>query len=939
MTLNRSSWLRARPRPVPARARPGVALRSLVFSCALVGCAAGCGTASDKADASAPDAADQADTGVVDSASVDADMADIGANDDVATALDASTGDADGSEAATPCKSDKECLAQDRVCDKAASVCVQCNDSNDCGDDEACKSHVCVGPPKACVSSKECAATNQLCDKVAGICVDCLSADDCAAGQGCLETVCVDVVCKPGATACKDTSTLGVCAADGLSVVEVPCPSGQGCAGGLCTTATVCKPGTSACEGVATLLSCNGDGSAWIKTPCEAKHLCATKGGLSLCEVATCTPGALVCVGDKIAECSSSGEPSDISDDCALKGKACEAGVCVAKQVAVCMAGSKSCDGDKAKVCKADASDWEVVDCASLGKTCDAGDCVAKVVTVCTAGAVGCDGPNKAVCKADGTGWDLVGCGPKAACNAGVCEPTLCTPNSQDCVDAKTQKTCAPDGKSWIDVTACASTNVCAESACKANVGCTMTPYADGATCGDGKICTAGACSAPTGCQLCGPTEACVSGQCQACTLTDAPVYVGAVRSFTPPSVQLPGPMELAWSPKHAEWWLVYNHQLGQPGKIVRYNKDWSSTGKEFAIPPYTRSLAVLPDGDFVMAVNPNPGGKGFVKRFKALSQDIVWSIEAKWGDYGVSGVTLWSGKIMSIVGMKFSNSARWATLDPETGAKLSEKTVSSDGGFVSVANGFVFGDNLYSPAIQSMQRWLLAPIIALVTTAAVQPPWYGQNVSFTHGASDGRYGCIGTNAWAGRLFCFDFYPGCGSAPTTTPPFHGSGIMTVDEQTALANLLGTGDKVWTRCAPTTGKPGLSDFASACTGGPTVLVGAQKSTTTGKVAFIGAYSSIGWSPNAGKVSDDKAYFFALPSGLKAVPTNGIATLTTVAKAGPAIDNGMTCTTSQCTFNFKAFSCTDGSAATDCAKAFNGGSVMGGQAAVEMWTLKP
>ena len=612
--------------------RSNLSARSALI-CALVAASAACG--SDpvaKSDASADETVGSAD-GVANEADSQSDAAELDSSavDDTSVASETSTEDTTPSDVA--CKSDKDCLALDQVCNKTAGFCVQCNDSNDCGDDETCKGNSCVGPPQKCASSKDCADANQLCDKVAGICVECVTVDDCAAGQSCQDTVCVDVACKPGATGCKDATTLSICADDGLSAVSVPCPTGQGCAEGTCTTATVCKPGASACEGQLTLLSCNGDGSAWIKTPCEVKHLCATKGGSSLCEAATCTPGALVCVGDKIAECSSTGEPSDISDDCALKGKTCEAGLCVDKPVGVCSSGSKLCEGDSAKVCKADGGAWENVDCTVDSKVCKDGACVAPP-PVCTAGELGCDGgATKTVCKADGSGWDATPCGSQSACSAGVCEKTLCTPGAHDCVDGKTEKSCAPDGKSWTDVTTCATTNSCAEVSCQANVGCPTPPLADGASCGGGKICASGACVAPSGCQLCGPAQTCVSGQCQACTPVDVPVYVGAIRTFTPPAEQLPGPMQLVYSPKHAEWWLVYNHQLGKPGKIVRYNKDWSSTGKEFALPPYTRSIAVLPDGDFVMAILPN-SGNSWLKRFKALSQDVVWSKEVTWGRF-----------------------------------------------------------------------------------------------------------------------------------------------------------------------------------------------------------------------------------------------------------------------------------------------------------------
>ena len=182
----------------PARTLHGRLVRML--AALLVGLLVGaCGTdaAKDaKADAGGQsgDSAATSDTSVVDDAtSADGIASDAGPGlDGQGDVAQGNVGDAvaDASAVSIPCDSDKDCVDSDGVCDKAASVCVDCLTNADCAADQTCKAHKCKGPALKCASSKTCAPLGQLCDKTAGLCVDCVGPEDCDTGKVCSQTVC-----------------------------------------------------------------------------------------------------------------------------------------------------------------------------------------------------------------------------------------------------------------------------------------------------------------------------------------------------------------------------------------------------------------------------------------------------------------------------------------------------------------------------------------------------------------------------------------------------------------------------------------------------------------------------------------------------------------------------------------------------------------------------
>ncbi|MCB9738917.1 MAG: hypothetical protein H6747_06585 [Deltaproteobacteria bacterium] len=889
----------------------------------VTGCAGGAGEGNSNAkpgtDAGGDDAAVAADTSAVDALQPGTDGAGAGADGSDGGAADTSTEDAGGST--TPCQSDKECAAQAKVCDKKASVCVDCNADEDCGAGAVCIGHSCV-VPVGCSSSKDCAATEQVCDKKAGVCVDCLQNEDCAAGTLCVAAVCVEASCAPGATACKDATTLKVCAADGSSWSETPCPSGQACSSGACVTQQICTPGAKSCDGPLTLLTCKADGSGTVATPCGAAQVCASKGGVTSCEAVTCTPGSYVCVGDKIAECNASGEPGDISDDCGAKGKVCDAGVCKEKApVAICTAGATSCDGDLQKTCKADGTAWETsADCAASGKTCDSGVCKEKTPPPsCTPGEKSCaDAVTVATCNGDGSGTTSKACNPNQACVAGACVATLCTPNQKSCNDSKTEKSCAADGKSWTAVQGCQTSNTCAEVACADDKGCVETPLADGASCGEGKVCQGGACVAPSGCQLCGPTETCVGGVCQPCTQVAAPVYIGALRTMPAPTPALPGLNLLTFSPKYQEWWWIERNQNGLPGQCTRYTKAMQPTGKTFPLLPYTRSMEATVDGHYVASFDQSIGYKP-IRRIDGPDGNKVWETDATWSQFAafiaIHGDQVWAFSSST------SEKTKVVRLNLATGAKVGEATYPNP----APSSAFVVGDSFYGGSLYNalgITRWLHDPTYVYVGQVATAAVSVGA-ASGPHVGFDGRYGCVSLSAMLGRYACFDFYPSCPSQKPAPTTFAGSGLMTHEEQVGLAAQLGVSGETWKRCyLKNYDYSASSQGVPECPAGPTVLLfGVLDATDPSKVFVGGVTSSVGWTTATHKAQDSKLSAFRVGGTVSMVPTSGMATISLPATTKVGVEGLFECVSTTCkwTPNLPAMSCSNGKTGNECAAA--------------------
>jgi hypothetical protein len=341
-----------------------------------------------------------------------------------------------------------ECKTLNKVCNKGAGVCVDCNGSVDCGTNEACIDSKCV-PAAPCKSSKEC--TN-VCNATKGVCVECNSVDDCAAGKFCNGNgQCQAAICL--GAACGSTAASFACKTDGSGyLAAVACDDGNACTTGSCDPA-------KGCVQLANTLVCD-DGSK------------CTVGD-------TCGDGK--CVG-KIVDCSDSNPCTDDSCDPKIGCK-------YATNAAACDDSSNCTTGDKCSggVCKGVG-----VNCDD-GNPCTADNCDAKQACLHTASAGPCQDGNA--------------CTDSDSCKDGKCASGA----NKKCDDSNTCTTDSCDPASGCKFAATSGAKCEDGNACTFNDVCSMIGVCAGVAgkCDDGNPCTGDSCDPKIGCVFPANNDAC----------------------------------------------------------------------------------------------------------------------------------------------------------------------------------------------------------------------------------------------------------------------------------------------------------------------------------------------------------------------------------------------------------------------------------------------
>jgi hypothetical protein len=268
-----------------------------------------------------------------------------------------------------------------------------------------------------------------------------------------------DATPKPDTGACEDLCTAGdkrcvtggfqLCGdsnGDGCSEWQVtqPCPSGQKCQDGVCSTTCTdaCATGNVKCtdDGTGTQACVTGTSGCkeWgTAVNCPAQQTC-TSGKCSASCVDECTAGSKQCSGNGYRACGQYD-----ADDCldwgpvtaCPSGQTCSNGVCGAACTNECTANAKECVGaDAYRTCGDFDTDpcleWSSTTPCPTGQTCSNGVCNAACQDECTT-----DGAKE--CNASGTAYRVCGnfdtdsCkewGPETQC------PTGETCQSGDCV-------------------------------------------------------------------------------------------------------------------------------------------------------------------------------------------------------------------------------------------------------------------------------------------------------------------------------------------------------------------------------------------------------------------------------------------------------------------------------------------------------------------------
>lgn len=199
----------------------------------------------------------------------------------------------------TVCATDKDCRAQEQLCDTERLVCVDCLVSEDCGEGGICQQGSCLSVP-TCKNSLDCRDPNLVCVRETaeekGFCLECGSNSDCGSEEVCVQNSCrtscaSDKACTSQGLLCD--SKQGHCVS---CVGELGCEAGEYCEGGECRT-QVCEPDSKTCvgDGVAT---CNKQGSGFEPEESCGDYSCKGAPGKAACDFPPPPSGALNTNGD-----------------------------------------------------------------------------------------------------------------------------------------------------------------------------------------------------------------------------------------------------------------------------------------------------------------------------------------------------------------------------------------------------------------------------------------------------------------------------------------------------------------------------------------------------------------------------------------------------------------------------------------------------------------
>ncbi len=326
------------------------------------------------------------------------------------------------------CRSDRECSAMGRICNRMLGICVECLQDTDCASGEACRSGVCEAVVP-CASSRMCAGL--VCDLERGYCVECITQTDCEGEQICRDGDCVDP--PRGCSSDRECSEIGlVCSMAAGHCVEcvsdLDCSSDRYCGEGGACLADICTPGETQCVSPLELAVCLDNGAGF--------------------GVATACGAAAMCMGGACHAIMSDAGMNDAGmNDAGMNdaGRSFDAGVDAGAPPLMCRPAGSSCD--------------------LLRQDCPGGQACAFV-----------DGAAR--CVSSGVGGDGSGCSRQSDCRAGfwcesgICRRYCCHQADEQCLEGQR---CLPSGD---DIGACRAPDACSlvpQSGCPANQGCYVT--------------------------------------------------------------------------------------------------------------------------------------------------------------------------------------------------------------------------------------------------------------------------------------------------------------------------------------------------------------------------------------------------------------------------------------------------------------------------------
>ncbi len=345
------------------------------------------------------------------------------------------------------CSSNSECGA-DEYCDPTISKCVK-KTVNDAGGKK-----VCNPGDKGCYNQYLSVCNEEGTEWIIS---------PCPSGEYCENGECTSAKCIPGERQCTSDGKLQICNATTKKFDTFNCPQNTYCLNNVCIN-VICTKGETRCSGDGRLQTCNDKGTGFITTDCPKNQVC----DLNSCRDIICKPDSTECSDDGmfLKTCNRAGTEWE-SRGCGAGYVCDEAGVdnngdvvyaCLKQQ---CLPTTKRCSSDRKSIeeCDEKGANYKLKeDCEGKNAVCINNQCIPRI---CQPMSQECDTNNintLKICNEYGTEWNLKGCGAGMVCVGNSCVEKVCSSGYKKCEGNKVMK-CNDTGTGFVEVEECTDPN------------------------------------------------------------------------------------------------------------------------------------------------------------------------------------------------------------------------------------------------------------------------------------------------------------------------------------------------------------------------------------------------------------------------------------------------------------------------------------------------
>lgn len=273
--------------------------------------------------------------------------------------------------------------------------------------------------------------------------------------------------CQPGSADCLSQFVGQICNQQG-QWATFQCLNNQACQDKVCVAKEPCSVGASQCLNDRVSQVCDQQGQ-WVIFPCAGDQAC--RGDACVATENPCSIGAMQCLTDRVSQvCDHRGQW--VAYACA-SDQICQDGTCVAADEPCSIAATRCLTGQIAQTC--DANGGWITSACKADEACTAGRCQA----VCSPNTHECvDDRTQRICLSDGSSWVTTDCSDGLKCTNGECLGS-CEPGSTGCAATKVVRECRSDGSGYIE-RECRDGMFCEQGLCVQDVDAACTPGQDG---------------------------------------------------------------------------------------------------------------------------------------------------------------------------------------------------------------------------------------------------------------------------------------------------------------------------------------------------------------------------------------------------------------------------------------------------------------------------